>query len=75
MHAHDASRRAMPVHVDRPCGAEMSEISQSSRMTKVKSSVKSEYNLYLACKDSPQRAFFFGTFSCSLLAFLASTVR
>ena len=35
-HAHDASRRAVPVriaHVGRPCGAEMSEISQSSRTT------------------------------------------
>ena len=74
---HDASRRAEPVHiaqVGRPCGAEMSEISQSSRMTTVESSIKSEHNLYLAWEDSP-RAFFFRTFSCSLLALLASTVH
>ena len=32
------------------------------------------HNLYLACEDSPQRAFFFCTFSCSRLALLASTV-
>ena len=54
--------RAVPVriaHADRPCGAEMSEISQSSRTTTVESSMKSEHNLYLACEDSPQRAFFF----------------
>ena len=44
-------------------------------MTMVESSIKSEHNLYLACEDSPQRAFFFGTFSCSLLALLASTVH
>ena len=35
----------------RPCGAEMSKISQSSKTT-VESSMKSEHNLYLACEDS-----------------------
>ena len=77
-HAHNASRCAMPVHIahaGRPCGAEMSEISQSSKTTMVESNMKSEHNLYLACEDSPQRAFFFCTFSCSLLALLASTVH
>ena len=77
-HAHDASCRAVPVriaHADWPCGAKMSEISPSSRTTTVESSMKSEHNLYLACEDSPQRAFFFCTFSCSLLALLASTVH
>ena len=47
-HAHDASRRAVPVrivHVDRPCGAKMPEISRSSRTTTVESSMKSEHNL------------------------------
>ena len=29
------------------------------KSTTVESSMKSEHNLYLACKDSPQRAFFF----------------
>ena len=33
---------------------------------------ESQHNLYLACEDSSQRAFFFCTFSRSLLAFLAS---
>ena len=47
------------VHADRPCGAEMSEISRSSRMTTVESSMKSEHDLYLGCEDSPQCAFFF----------------
>ena len=49
MNAHDASCRAVPVriaHVGRPCGAEMSEISQSSRTTTVESSIKSEHNLW-----------------------------
>ena len=61
-HAHDTSRRAVPVrieHAGRPCGADMSEISQSSRTTTVESSIKSEHNFYLACEDSPLRAFFF----------------
>ena len=60
--AHDASRCTVPVritHVDRPCGAKMSEISWSSRTTTVESSMKSEHNLYLACEDSPQCVFFF----------------
>ena len=77
-HVHNASHCAMPVriaHVGRPCGAEMSEISQSSRTTMVESSMKSEHNLYLACEDSPQHAFFFWTFSRSLLALLPSTVH
>ena len=77
-HVYDASCYTVPVrivHVDRPCGAEMSEIRQSSRTTTVESSIKSEHNLYLACEDSPQRAFFFCAFSCSLLALLASTVH
>ena len=76
--AHDASRHAVPVHtvhVGRPCRAEMSEISQSSRTTTVESSMESRHNLYLACEDSPQCAFFFCTFSCSLFALLASTVH
>ena len=42
--------------------------------TTVKSNMKSEHNLYLACEDSPQHAFFFCTFSCFCLALLASTV-
>ena len=46
----------------------------SSRTTKVESNMKSEHNLYLACEDSPQRTFFFCTFSCSRLALLPSTV-
>ena len=69
---------AMPVcivHVDRPCGAEMSGISRSSRTTTVESSMKSEHNLCLACEDSPKRAFFFWTFFFFLLALLASTVH
>ena len=37
---------------------QMSQISQSSRTTTVESNMKSEHNLYLACEDSPQRAFF-----------------
>ena len=41
----------------------------------VESNIKSEHNLYLACEDSQQCAFFFCTFSCSLLALLASTVH
>ena len=77
-HVHNASRCAVPVriaHAGRPCEAEMSEISQSSRTTMVELSIKSEHNLYLACEDSPQRTFFFCTFSCSLLALSASTVH
>ena len=46
----------------------------SSRTTTVELNMKIEHNLYLACEDSPQRAFFFCTFSCSCLALLASTV-
>ena len=46
----------------------------SSRTTTVELNMKSEHNLYLACEDSPQRAFFFCTFSCSRLALLAPTV-
>jgi len=78
MMPHAAPHRAVPVrivHADRPWGAEMSEISQSSRTTTVESSMKSEHTSYLACEDSPQRAFFFWTFSCSLLALIASTVH
>ena len=52
-----------------------SEISRSSRTTTVKLSMKSGHNLYLACEDSPQCAFFFCTLSCSRLALLASTVE
>jgi len=62
MHAHDAPRHSVPVriaHAGRPCGVEMSEISQSSRTITVESSMKSEHNLYLACEDSPQHAFYF----------------
>ena len=55
-------------HVDR---AEMSEISQSSRTTTpVELSIKSEHNLYLVFDDSPQRAFFFCTFSSGLALLL-----
>ena len=74
-HAHDASRRAVPVriaHADRPpCGAEMSEIStaQERLRSTVELSMKSEHTLYLACEDSPQRAFFFKLF---LVLFLPS---
>ena len=53
---HDALCPAVPgriAHADRPCGAKMSEISQSSRMTMVESNMNSEHNLYLAYKDSP----------------------
>ena len=72
MHAHDASCRAVPVrivHAGRPCGADVRNESE----------LKNDYgwiehNLYLACGDSPQRAFFFCTFSHSLLALLASFV-
>ena len=74
---HDASHRTVPVriaHVDRPCGAEMSEISRSSRTTTVESSMKSEHTLYLACKDSPQCAFFFELSLVLFLHFIASTV-
>ena len=46
----------------------------SSRMTTVESNMKSEHNLFLTCEDSPQRAFFFCTFSCFRLSLLASTV-
>ena len=45
------------------------------KSTMVESSMKSEHNFYPACEDSLQRAFFFWTFSCSLLALLASTVH
>ena len=58
----------------RVCGAEMSEIRQSSRTTTVESSMKSEHNLYLAREDSPRRASQVCTFSCSL-ALLASIVH
>ena len=51
---------------------QMSEISQSDYGW---IEHKKEHNLHLACEDSPQRAFFFCTFSCSLLALLASTVH
>ena len=72
-HAHDASRRAAPVmcalrmrvgHVEQTPAK-----CQSSRTT---TNVKSEHNLYMACEDSQQRAFYFCTFSCSRLALLAS---
>ena len=78
-HAHDALRCTAPVrmcalrmwvgHVE-----QMSEISRSSRTTMIELNMESGHNLYLACEDSSQRAFFFWTFSCSLLALLASTV-
>ena len=45
------------------------------RLCMVELNIKSEHNLYLACEDSPQHAFFFCTFSCSLLALSASTVH
>ena len=52
-HAHDASRCASAyvhiAHAGRPW---------SSRTT-VKSNMKSEHSLYLACEDSPQCAFCF----------------
>ena len=62
MHAHDASRRArayIPLRMQVGHVEQMSEISQSSRTNAVESNMKSEHNLYLACEDSPQRAFFF----------------
>ena len=65
-HAHDASRCTTPVriaHAGRPW---------SSRTTTVESNIKSEHNIYLACEDSPQPAFFFCTFSCSRLALFNS---
>ena len=76
-HAHDASRHAVPVRMCALCTqiAQMSQISQSSRATTVESNMKNERNLYLACEDSSQHAYFFCTFSCSLLALLASTVH
>ena len=58
-----ASAYVRIVHAGRPW---------SSRTT---TNIKTEHNLYLACEDSPQRAFFFCTFSCSRLALLASTVH
>ena len=69
-HAHVAPRRASAyvriAHAGRPW---------SSRTTTVESNMKSEHtDLYLACENSPQGAFFFCTFSCSRLALLASTV-
>ena len=69
-HAHVAPRRASAyvriAHAGRPW---------SSRTTTVESNMKSEHtDLYLACENSPQGAFFFRTFSCSRLALLASTV-
>ena len=79
MHAHDASRRTVPVRIalaGRPC--KMSEISRSSRTTTVESSIKSEHNLYLACEDSPQRALFFLHFllfsSCPLSFYYTLTL-
>ena len=60
-----ASAYVCIVHAGRPW---------SSRTTTVESNMKIKHNLYLACEDSPQRAFFFCTFSCSRLALLASTV-
>ena len=67
-------RRAVPVciaHVDRPCGAEMSEISQSSRMSTVESSTKSVHNLYLACEDPLHNVL--SSFELSLVHFLPSS--
>ena len=66
-----ASTYVRIAHAGRPCGADI----QSSRTTTVESNMKSEHKLYLACEHSPQYAFFFCTFSCSLLVFLASTVQ
>ena len=64
MHAHDASRHAVPVCMCALCMRvghveQISEIIQSLRTTTVESNMKSEHNLYLAYEDSPQRAFFF----------------
>ena len=50
------------------------DVGNWSELKNVRTSMKSEHNLYQACEDSPQRAFFW-TFSCSLLALLASTVH
>ena len=73
-HAHDASRRIVPVclaHADRPCGAEIRA---------QESSMKREHNLYLACEDSPQRGFIFNfllfsscplSFYCTLTSLLS----
>ena len=71
-HAHDALRHSVPVrivHVDIGCLRCQKLVRAQERLrSTVESSMKSEHNLYLACEDSPQRAFFFWTFSCSLLA-------
>ena len=68
-HAHDASRRAVQVHMC-ACGWAMwsrcQKISQSSRRTTVESNMKSEHNLYLACEDCTTR------FALSLVLFLPS---
>ena len=62
-HAHDALRHAVPVriaHVDIGCLRCQKLVRAQERLrSTVESSMKSEHNLYLACEDSPQRAFFF----------------
>ena len=68
-----ALRMRIGRHVEQRC-QKLVRAQERLRST-VESNMKSEHNLYLACEDSPQRAFFFWTFSCSLLALLASTVH
>ena len=63
---------ALHMRVGHVHGAEISEISQSSRITTVESSTKSEHNLYLACEDSLQNVL--SSFALSLVL-LASTVH
>ena len=64
-HAHDASRRAVHVRMY-TCALHirMGDVEQVSKLKKDYGWIerKSEHNLYLACEDSPQRAFFFALF-------------
>ena len=66
------------VRISGPCGAGVTNNfnSPSSKRTTVESNIKvSIIYTCMACEDSPQCAFFFCTFSCSLLALLASFVH
>ena len=68
MHAHDVSSCAVCM-----CALRM-RVGHGAQERLRLNRTWSEHNLYLACEDSPQRAFFFCTFSCSRLALLAPTV-
>ena len=59
-HAHDASHRTAPTRMCALC------MWVGHGMTMVESNMKREHNLYLACEDSPQRAFFLLFSSCPL---------